>query len=593
MSKNLELKVVKKTYIKGKDACLEESIAKMQNILKVTGFEIELASWLNPVPNVYSLHIKDHSCPALFTNGKGSSQKATLASALGEFFERLETNYFFSDFWLGSLENQQHSWLYYPNEKTFKLADFRNCLNNELWDIYDVNNQLEAESFLSINDDFDAIRCLPMFEECSEKDSGKNLDTATYFPMNLLSNLYASNGLCAGNTEIEAKVQGLSEVFERWVKSKILKENICLPVVPEAIIQKMPKVLEARQKLMAEGIFVSIRDASLGGLYPVMNVTLIDQSTGQCFASFGAHPIFEVALERTLTESLQGKSLDKLDGFQIPVFDEDLVADDENIENHFIDSSGLLHAHFISHQYDYQFSPWDFIGDTAKQWEFLVSKVNNLGGKVFTAVYNHYGIPAARVIVPGFSEIYPMEELSNSNQNQGRKLRNLLVSLESSEKTPEVFLDAYEELEYLAFSDHQNIANLVGLLPDKGSLWQKFKIIDLKLSLTLASKCYDLASDCLQDAIYYVDSQPLIKHYQALEFIVEIKSQDSLDCFPIEEVQTEMFGETLVKEIWDTIEGKTFFWGLKIGHEMFNSSQNHQNLLELYLRTNEVKEKHA
>ncbi len=572
--------MAEKTYIKGKDVCLEESIATMQEILKSTGFNIEQISWLNPVPNVYSLHIKDNFCPALFTNGKGASRKATLASALGEFFERLATNYFFSDFWLGSLENQAYNWLYYPNEKHFQLQSYRFCLNKELWNIYDANNQIKAEDLLSLNDDFDAIRCLPMFADGSSK--------AVYFPMNLLSNLYASNGLCAGNTKLEAKVQGLSEIFERWVKAKILKENICLPLVPEETIQKIPNVLEARQKLQQKGVFVSIRDASLGGNYPVMNVTLLDQSTGQCFASFGAHPIFEVALERTLTESLQGRSLDALDGFQTPVFDEDLVVDDENIENHFIDSSGLLHAHFISHQYDYEFTPWDFTGNTQSQWEFLVNKVTEQGAKVFSACYNHYGIPTARIIVPGFSEIYPMEEILNSNQNQGRVLRSLLISLENSNKASLDFINAYEEIEYLGFSDHQNIANLVGLLPDDRSLWQKFKIIDLKLSLALAMQDYELANDLLQDALYYVDSQSLIKTYRALEFILEVLQRNEMESLGLN-VQKEMFGADLVKEIWQAIESKKFFWGLNIGHSMFASSKKHQHLLKVYQRTNKVK----
>lgn len=89
------------TFIPGKDAALEDSIARFQNKLQDLGFNIEEASWLNPVPHVWSVHIRDRDCPLCFTNGKGASKKAALASALGEYFERLSTNYFFADFWLG------------------------------------------------------------------------------------------------------------------------------------------------------------------------------------------------------------------------------------------------------------------------------------------------------------------------------------------------------------------------------------------------------------------------------------------------------------------------------------------------------------
>ncbi|UNB81051.1 YcaO-like family protein [Klebsiella pneumoniae] len=36
---------------------------------------------------------------------------------------------------------------------------------------------------------------------------------------------------------------------------------------------------------------------------------LFNPANGTCFASFGAHPDFGVALERTVTELLQGRSL--------------------------------------------------------------------------------------------------------------------------------------------------------------------------------------------------------------------------------------------------------------------------------------------
>ena len=65
------------TFIKGKDASLEDSIAFMQDILKKQGFEIHQAKWLNPVPYIYSLHIHDQVCSVLFTNGNGSSETAT------------------------------------------------------------------------------------------------------------------------------------------------------------------------------------------------------------------------------------------------------------------------------------------------------------------------------------------------------------------------------------------------------------------------------------------------------------------------------------------------------------------------------------
>ena len=68
-------------FIIGKDAALETSITTMQAKLAALGFHIEERSWLNPVADAWSVHIRDKDCPLLFTNGKGASKQAALASA--------------------------------------------------------------------------------------------------------------------------------------------------------------------------------------------------------------------------------------------------------------------------------------------------------------------------------------------------------------------------------------------------------------------------------------------------------------------------------------------------------------------------------
>ncbi len=567
----------KQTFITGKDACLEDSIAKMQETLSSGGFDIVVASWLNPIKNVYSVHIKDQYCPALFTNGKGSTEKSCLASAYGEFLERLETNYFFSDFKI-DLPNQP--FIYYPNEVKLVQKDFKQALTPKLWALYDPSSEWIAEDLLSFNDDSDEITCIPM-QAATTRDT-------VLFPMNVFSNLYASNGLCAGNTLVEAKVQGLSEVFERWVKGIILKENLCLPEVPDSVISQFPIIVEAIEDLKKQGLVVSVRDASLGGKYPVMNVTLFEQATGQCFASFGAHPIFEVALERTLTESLQGRQLSQLDGFQTPIFDEDLVADYENIENHFIDSSGLLHAKFISDQYDYDFIHWNFEGNTQLQYDALIKIVQDEGHEVYSADYEHYGLPASRIVVPGMSEVFPISELVENNQNQGRVLRNILQSIGGTSVKPEQYSNALSEIESLGLSDHQGVANLIGLLPTEGSYWKKLKVVELNMFLALASGDLERAEEELLNCFYFVDDSKAHVFYKALNFMLEIKLGYS-DKGYSENMLNTLFGSALVLQVESHIQGQSFLRDLPVGNAAFEQSAMHQKLLNIYQRVQACK----
>ena len=124
------------------------------------------------------------------------------------------------------------------------------------------------------------------------------------------------------------------------------------------------------QELESHGYHLRVADASLGGHYPVMSVTLINPKDGAVFASFGAHPCFEVAFERTVTELLQGRSLDQLDGFQPPSFDLDEVADHHNLETHFIDSSGLISYDFFKNKPDFEFVDWNHNTNTEDEFEY-------------------------------------------------------------------------------------------------------------------------------------------------------------------------------------------------------------------------------
>ncbi|MCK5663726.1 MAG: YcaO-like family protein, partial [Thiotrichaceae bacterium] len=489
-----------KTYIKGKDEALEVSIEKMQAQLQALGFEIEEALWLNPVSNIYSVNIQDKNCPLLFTNGKGSTRNACLASALGEFFERLNCNYFFADYYLGN-KIAHDNFVHYPDEKWFAVdgsdAQMRaELLNNELWSFYDPEQQLTPELLVDTNSGNSqrGVCALPFMRHSDRK--------TIWFPVNIIGNLYVSNGMSAGNTMMEARTQALSEVFERYVKNRIIAEGLSLPEVPPHIIELYPKSLAAIMELEKEGFIIEVKDASLGGLYPVISVLMMDPDSGRCLASFGAHPSFEVALDRTLTELLQGRRLDSLDGFQTPCFDAEAVADPVNLETHFIDSSGPLSYDFFKKENDYEFMYWDFDNSTQSEFEFLLTMLDEENKDVYIADYEHLGVYACRIIVPGVSEIYPVEELSWQNNNEGIGIRERILSLGSldSDQAKELL----QELEQSDYSDHSDVCGLIGVAPDPQSVWESLRMGELKGMLALHSGDFNQALDwaewCLEMA---------------------------------------------------------------------------------------------
>ncbi len=478
----MEKKASGKTYITGKDDSLENSIARMQQQLSRLGFNIEEKTWLHPLPHVWSVHIRDRDCPLLFTNGKGASKKAALASALGEFFERLATNYFWADYYLGD-EIHQHAFVHYPDERWFAIKGDKQwpkgLLSEELIRFYDPHQSLPMSRLVDINSAQSerGICALPYIRQRDQQ--------CLYFPVNIIGNLYVSNGMSAGNSVYEARVQALSEIFERYVKFTIIADGLCLPDVPEPILQRYPSIRSAIETLQQNGFSVLVKDASLGGCYPVVNVTLLNPDNQGCYASFGAHPRFEVALERALTELLQGRELKNLDVFPAPVFDIEEVASAENLETHFIDSSGLLSWSFFKNQPDFEFSMCHFEGTTEQEFDWLCQLIQGSDKDIYIADYDYLGLYACRVLVPSMSEIYTCEDLLWENNNSGLAIRQDILSFPSlSPRSAGALLKSLEESD---IDDLQPVAALVGLPMQTETVWQDFRIAELKTLLAAIS----------------------------------------------------------------------------------------------------------
>ncbi len=570
------------TFIPGKDAALEDSIARFQHKLQDLGFNIEEASWLNPVPHVWSVHIRDRDCPLCFTNGKGASKKAALASALGEYFERLSTNYFFADFWLGqSIANGD--FVHYPNEKWFPLTDDDSLpagiLDARLQKFYDPEDSLSASDLIDLQSgNVDRGICGLPFTRQSDQQT-------EYIPMNIIGNLYVSNGMSAGNTANEARVQGLSEVFERHIKNRIIAESISLPEIPAEVMQRYPGVIEAIERLEAEGFPIFSYDASLGGKYPVICVVLFNPANGTCFASFGAHPDFGVALERTVTELLQGRGLKDLDVFTPPTFDDEEVAEHANLETHFIDSSGLISWDMFKDDADYPFVDWSFSGSTHEEFDTLMAIFRAEDQEVYIADYEHLGVYACRIIVPGMSDIYPAEDLLLANNSMGAPLRETLLALPASEWEPEAYLNLIEQLDEEGHDDFTRVRELLGLASGKDNGWYTLRIGELKAMLALAGGDLDQAliwTEWTMEFNQSIFSPERANYYRCLQTLLLLAMEEERDPLQYHRAFVRMYGEAAVDAASAAISGEAPFYGLQAVDLDLKAFTAHQALLAAY-----------
>ncbi|MCK5696811.1 MAG: YcaO-like family protein [Gammaproteobacteria bacterium] len=583
------------TLIKGKDEALEISIEKMQHQLQSLGFDIKETLWLNPVNHIYSVNIQDKNCPLLFTNGKGNTKNACLASALGEFFERLNCNYFFADYYLGN-KIAHDDFVHYPNEQWFLiqnsvLAMHEQLLNKELWALYDPEQQLSPQHLIDTNSGNQqrGICSLPFIRQSDQQE--------TWFPVNIIGNLYVSNGMSAGNSMMEARTQALSEIIERSIKNKIIAEGISLPEVPDHIIEMYPKVISAINELEKEGFVIEVKDASLDGIYPIIAILMLEPHSGRCLVSFGAHPSFEVALDRTMTELLQGRRLNSLDGFQTPCFDAQAVADPVNLETHFIDSSGLISYDFFKKESDYEFIYWDFDGSnfaehTLAEFNFLVSLFNEENKDIYIADYEHLGVYGCRIIIPGLSEIYPIEELSWQNNNEGVAQRARILSL--NQLNPEQAQELLQELDESDYSDHSDVCGLIGIAPDPDSVWESLRVGELKGMLALHIGDYEQALDwsqwCLDIGEYTASRN---KHYYALNALLEIQIDNNKHRKDYIEGLTLLYGDAYIKNAIALIDGDKHYDGLHDAGLELIGLHYHQNLLCAYEKLQTAKKQWA
>lgn len=566
------------TYIEGKDLPLEQTIANMSGILANLGMKIEIASWRNIVPHVWSLHIRDAASPMCFTNGKGATKESALCSALGEFIERLSCNFFYNDQFFGE-DIANSDFVHYPNEKWFKPGPDdelpEGILDDHCLAIYNPEGELCGSNLIDTNSGKTerGIVSLPFVRQSDGE--------TVYFPSNLIENLFLSNGMSAGNTLPEAQVQCLSEIFERAVKKQIIEEELALPDVPQNVLDKYPHIVEGINALEAQGFPILVKDASLGGRFPVMCVTLMNPRNGGVFASFGAHPSFEVALERSLTELLQGRSFENLNDVPAPTFNSQAVTEPNNFVEHFIDSTGVVSWRFFSAKSDLAFCEWNFSGTNEEEASTLFGILEDLGKEVYVATHEDLGAPVCRILVPGYSEVYPVEDLVWDNTNMALDYREDILNLHAL--SDDQLADLAERLEASQLDNYMTIISLIGIEFDENTVWGQLTILELKLLICLALHWHEEALEFVDMFLQFNDNTVERNlFYRAVNTVLEITLDDELELPDYLPNLQRMFGEDTMSAVVGSVTGEVRFHGLTPTSMKLEGLEKHQRLVDSY-----------
>lgn len=396
------------------------------------------------------------------TNGKGSCIENTRASAYAEFMERIQNQS------LIRLNGEDYN--YAPDEMIIKLSSL--SYKKEI--IENTENLVQICNRIYKENDKD-ITLLPFFN--IKNTSIINL------PIKFLFLFQGTNGMAAGNTIEEAFVQGFSEICERYAFKNIMLNKISSPNIPIEEYIKYDRIRHLIEFYNKHGYEICIKDASLGKKIPAVCIITKDLKNNLFFINFGAHPSLPVAIERTLTELVQGFNLDDKDfltklKIQGNYFSNDVFY--HSIKDINIFSERLLQATAIFEYNDYlndqffsQNKTWNFdrntwidpdINNKVDNKELLRFMIQNLKDITEDNIYvrdvSFLGFPSIHIVIPSMSFLYKFDKKRISNDN------NLYLWSNYSGQNEEQYNDInslYSAIKYrasLGLSYYLNISTL-------------------------------------------------------------------------------------------------------------------------------------
>ena len=393
-------------------------------------------------------------------NGKGLTPEYSLASAYGEFMERLQNyNIFVNGISYARKENSISrdkgvfpkllennlilDFIFDPKEKRMSYDELTQR-QKEICENIAMHNRLVA-SELSFKDSekklFVPFYCVK--ERCSE-----------FLPIGLIYMEAKSNGMCAGNTKEEAILQGICEIFERYVTKMIYKHEITPPNIPTTLF-KGTKIYELINRMEEdnEHISIIIKDCSLDKGLPVIGLLIINHERNAYAFHLGADPSPIVALERCFTELFQCRQLEhsliKIDISRNPFSDSPSLRKKRINEEFFkfiADGTGILPNSILSSNCSYDFKELNLnlCKSDKEDLAYFLNKIDELGFYTYIRDVSFLSFPSFFVYIPGMSEIstvFDIDEVCNKRKSTYTALYNI------KNNTLDEYIQAIEILE--------------------------------------------------------------------------------------------------------------------------------------------------
>ncbi len=446
-----------------KDESPEKTIIKARNILSDLGiFIIEKHKFKSKHIHTASVEVSSSNLNnlkgyKLKTYGKGNTFEYALASAYGEFFERLQNGILFKNTHYATRNqvnkninklftqnlNKKNAVLEYnydPREKIVPADKYIEKNPIFLEKIFYTKNREQLRDLILNKLKFKDLICVPFYDSKEKKE--------IFLPIELLLITSGSNGMSAGNTSEEAIIQGICEIFERFALKKVYFNKLIPPTIPLEYFKDNKKTIKMLKQLENQGLDIIIKDFSLGKNIPVIGILILDKINNKYNVKVGSDVVPNRALQRCLTEFYQSSTIPNLS--LIENIDEYKKHKLENRYYDFINykyisnfSSGNWHRSFFSNEFSYKFEGFDKnLGQSHKQDIIYLKKlIKNFDTNIYIRNVSFLGFKSFYVYIPKLSD-YQTNKIDDYNnfiefKNQKEKLLSIkkLNNLELLELT--------------------------------------------------------------------------------------------------------------------------------------------------------------
>jgi ribosomal protein S12 methylthiotransferase accessory factor len=205
-------------------------------------------------------------------------------------------------------------------------------------------------------------------------------------------------------------------------------------------------------------------------------------------------------------------------------------------------------------------------------------------------VHDQLGATACRIVVPGYSEIYPIEDLIWDNTNKALFFREDVLNLLNL--NDECLATLLNRLENNELDEYSDIASLIGIEFDENTVWGQLTVLELKLLIHLALKQWDEAHELVGAFLQYNDNTADRKlFYQALDAVLAIHLDDELEIGDYTRNLRRMFGDDKMDAVLGSIDGSIRFHGLTSTSLKLEGLDRHQRLLDSYTKLHTARAK--